>query len=58
MAAEISEKPGIKPELRNGDNGDNGVFDVVADGVTIFSKDREGRFPKPGEIVQTVRKAT
>ena len=55
MAAEISEKLGIKPGLRKGDNG---VFDVVADGVTIFSKDREGRFPKPGEIVQTVRKAT
>ncbi|MBI4190130.1 MAG: hypothetical protein HY525_06285 [Betaproteobacteria bacterium] len=55
MAAEISEKLGIKPELRKGDNG---VFDVVADGVTIFSKDREGRFPKPGEIVRALHEAT
>jgi predicted Rdx family selenoprotein len=30
--------------------GDRGVFDVVADGETIFSKDVTGRFPKRGEV--------
>jgi selT/selW/selH-like putative selenoprotein len=33
-----------------------GVFDVVADGTLIFSKDREGRFPRADEIVQALRK--
>ena len=51
MAAEISEKLGIKPELRKGDNG---VFDVVADGNLIYSKDREGRFPDPAEIIRAL----
>jgi len=26
-------------------------FDVVADGRTIFSKQREGRYPEPDEII-------
>ncbi|MDC0670443.1 Rdx family protein [Nannocystis radixulma] len=30
--------------------GDRGVFDVVADGDKIFSKDQLGRFPKRGEV--------
>lgn len=30
--------------------GDRGVFDVLADGKKIFSKDQSGRFPKRGEI--------
>jgi len=25
--------------------GDNGVFDVFADGQLVFSKDEKGRFP-------------
>ena len=33
-----------------------GVFNVVADGTLIFSKDREGRFPRADEIVQALRK--
>jgi selT/selW/selH-like putative selenoprotein len=35
--------------------GTDGVFDVVADGVLIFSKHREGRFPKTSEIVKALR---
>lgn len=54
MAAEISEKLGVKPELRKGDNG---VFDVTADGNLIYSKDREGRFPDAAKIVAALRKA-
>jgi predicted Rdx family selenoprotein len=36
--------------------GGIGVFDVAADGILIFSKDREGRFPRADEIIQALRK--
>jgi len=36
--------------------GHSGVFDVAADGKTVFSKHRTGRFPEPGEIVALLRK--
>jgi len=35
--------------------GDNGVFNVVANGRVIFSKDESGRFPKDQEIVDALR---
>lgn len=31
--------------------GDEGQFDVVADGLLVFSKKREGRFPELHEIL-------
>ena len=31
--------------------GDNGVFDVVVDGATIYSKHKMGRHVEPGEIL-------
>ncbi len=31
--------------------GDNGIFDVVADGELIFSKHEAGRFPEDDEII-------
>jgi hypothetical protein len=31
--------------------GAKSQFDVVADGETIFSKQRVGRFPNPGEVL-------
>jgi hypothetical protein len=31
--------------------GDNGVFDVFADGRLVFSKDEKGRFPKSSDEV-------
>jgi hypothetical protein len=31
------------------------VFDVAADGVIVFSKDRARRFPAAGEIVKALR---
>jgi predicted Rdx family selenoprotein len=31
--------------------GAKSQFDVVADGTLLFSKQREGRFPEPAEIV-------
>lgn len=53
MSAEIAQALGVKPELVKGDNG---IFDVAVDGKLVFSKDREHRFPKPGEIVQELQK--
>ena len=53
LAADIFEKFGVQPELIKGSGG---VFDVAADGVLIFSKHREGRFPDTAEIVQALRK--
>ena len=37
--------------------GDNGIFDVVADGALVFSKDQTGRFPENAEVVKTIRGA-
>jgi predicted Rdx family selenoprotein len=31
--------------------GANSQFDVVADGETIFSKERVGRFPEAAEVL-------
>jgi selT/selW/selH-like putative selenoprotein len=31
-------------------SGENGQFDVVADGTLVFSKKAEGRFPEHDEI--------
>ncbi len=30
--------------------GEKSQFDVVADGVTVFSKQREGRFPELADV--------
>jgi predicted Rdx family selenoprotein len=38
----------VQPELVSGVNG---VFDVVANGELIFSKNREMRFPDAEEII-------
>jgi Rdx family len=35
--------------------GERGVFDVVADGRTIFSKYASHRFPDHGEIIQALK---
>lgn len=34
--------------------GDRGVFDVLAAGKKIYSKDDAGRFPDPAEIAAEV----
>jgi predicted Rdx family selenoprotein len=31
-------------------------FDVVADGELVFSKQRVGRFPEEGEVLELVRR--
>jgi selT/selW/selH-like putative selenoprotein len=35
--------------------GANGVFEVSADGKTLFSKQRSVRFPKESEILAALR---
>ena len=35
--------------------GDDGVFDVQADGRMIFSKHETGRFPEPDEVLAKLR---
>ncbi|MBK7399168.1 MAG: Rdx family protein [Myxococcales bacterium] len=48
LAAEIKQKTGIEPTLKKGGNG---VFDVVVDGRTLFSKHAVGRFPTHEEVL-------
>jgi len=34
--------------------GSGGIFDVVLDGKTLFSKHEAGRFPEPGEVLDLI----
>lgn len=52
MAAEIETEFGVKSDL---EGGGSGVYDVVVDGVTLFSKHETGRFPEAGEIARAIR---
>ncbi len=54
MAATLASELQIEAELIKGDNG---IFDVIADGEIVFSKDEQGRFPDPNEIVEALRSA-
>lgn len=49
MAAELKDALGAEVRLVKGSGG---VFDVVVDGRTVFSKHDAGRFPQPGEVAQ------
>jgi selT/selW/selH-like putative selenoprotein len=53
LGAELSEVFGAEVELATGDGG---AFDVIVDGQTIFSKNKEGRFPEDGEIAKLIRR--
>ena len=48
MAAEIKRSTGVDATLTPGSGG---VFDVMVDGKTIFSKKSVGRFPEVVEIL-------
>ena len=52
MAAAIKNELGIESTLIKGDRG---IFDVKADGATIFSKCEEDRFPTHDEILRALR---
>jgi len=47
LAARIQQDFDVDPELIRGDNG---IFDVVADGRCIYSKHETGCFPTDDEI--------
>jgi len=53
LAEEIFKEFGLKAELISGEIGS---FDVYINGSLIFSKSEAMRFPKPGEIVQKIKK--
>ena len=48
----MSRELGVEARLIKGDNG---VFDVVANGKLIFSKHASGRYPEEREIVEALR---
>jgi selT/selW/selH-like putative selenoprotein len=52
LGAKLSRELGVEARLIKGDNG---VFDVVANGNLIFSKHVTGRFPEEHEIVEALR---
>ena len=52
MAAAIQQELGLESSLIKGDRG---IFDVKADGTTIFSKYEEDRFPTNDEILRSLR---
>ena len=53
LADEIEKALSLKAEIIGGQGG---VFDVVVDGETIFSKHQLKRFPGPDEIISILRK--
>jgi selT/selW/selH-like putative selenoprotein len=48
LAAELKKHLGVDATLTAGSGG---VFDVMVDGKTIFSKKQVGRFPEAVEIL-------
>lgn len=52
MAAEIEKEFGVKAKLIKGDDG---IFDVEADGTLVFSKHEVGRFPEAPEVLAKLR---
>jgi selT/selW/selH-like putative selenoprotein len=52
LAATIKSETGVESELVCGGGG---IFDVVVDGDTIFSKHDSARFPEPDEILSKIR---
>ena len=54
LAARISKELGIESELIKGDNG---IFDVIADGKLLFSKYKSDRYPEEDEVIALLRDA-
>jgi selT/selW/selH-like putative selenoprotein len=52
LEAKLSRELGVKARLIKGDNG---VFDIAANGNLVFSKHATGRFPEEHEIVEALR---
>lgn len=54
MAAELKKAFGVTAKLVEGSGG---VFDVTVDGKLAYSKDKTGRFPDDGEVVELLQKS-
>jgi selenoprotein W-related protein len=54
LAAELKKNLGVDATLTAGGGG---VFDVMVDGKTIFSKKAVGRFPEEGEVLGKLRQS-
>lgn len=52
MAATLKKELGCEAELIKGDNG---IFDVEADGLIVYSKHETGRFPEDDEVLKQLR---
>jgi selT/selW/selH-like putative selenoprotein len=52
LAEELYDAFGVKAKLIPGQNG---VFDVIADGELVFSKFETGRFPRPAEVITKLK---
>ena len=48
----MKEALGVSAELVEGDDG---IFDVVADGECVYSKHETGRFPEHDEVLAALR---
>jgi selenoprotein W-related protein len=52
LAAALKKNLGVDSTLTAGSGG---IFDVIVDGKTIFSKKAVGRFPDEGEILEKLK---
>ena len=52
LVAELNESLGIQAHLIEGDKG---IFDVKVNGDLVFSKFKEDRFPRLGEVSSTIK---
>jgi len=53
LAAELRSGLGVEPRLIEGSGG---IFDVRVNGKLVYSKDETGRFPRPGEVLERIKK--
>jgi hypothetical protein len=53
VAAELKKSYDVEPTF---DLVETGTFDVFADGKRVFCMEEAGRFPKPGETTDLIRK--
>jgi len=52
LAKELKKEFNVEANLVAGGGG---IFDVIVDGKTVFSKFETGRFPNPGEVTKKIR---
>jgi hypothetical protein len=52
LKQQMERELNLSPHIRWGGPG---RLDVLVDGTTIFSKQKTGRMPQPGEIVRLVK---